>query len=170
MKIPLTRKCLNILLINLFLITVLYACSININGTYGIINIPEYVFTTTICYFAICLAILSAITDAALKITNHTGRYIFRGIVLAILPLVNYVHNDYQMSFFANFALSITTFYLFFDYLYNTEKGNDIEYIGNTAIHDKVLRLLFRGKHGSLQVLIFKLLLFVGSYILTIKL
>lgn len=151
----------------MFLIVTLYGVTININQEYGFIEMKEYVFHFSIIFMALCLAVCSAITDAPLKIYNHASRYIFRGIVLSIFPLINSLFNTYDILFIEQFWLGATTFYLLFDYLYNLEKGIDIEYVGQTSIHDKVLRIVFGGKYQTLYIALFKILLFISGIYVT---
>jgi hypothetical protein len=93
--------------------------------------------------------ILSALYDNGKRFTNHTPRFIFRVIVVAIISYLE------QGNFILNFLLNTAIFYAAFDYTLNIMEGRKWNYVGNTAKTD----ILWRKIGGWIPQLIFKIIL-----------
>lgn len=96
---------------------------------------------------------LSALYDKGKRFVDHKPRFIFRAFIVGLISLIG-VSNVY--GYFVNFAQNTAIFYLLFDYILNLLEGRKWNYIGSTAIHDRVWV-----KHlgGWIPQLIFKLIL-----------
>jgi hypothetical protein len=80
----------------------------------------------------IIFTLLSALYDNGKRFINHTPRFIFRAIVVAI---ISYFGSD---KFIFNFVVNTAIFYLLFDYTLNILEGRKWNYTGNTAKWDIV--------------------------------
>jgi hypothetical protein len=76
---------------------------------------------------AVIFTLLSAIYDNGKRFEDHSSRFIFRAIVVAV---ISYFSNG---NVILNFALNTAIFYLIFDYTLNTLEGRNWNYIGATA-------------------------------------
>ena len=74
--------------------------------------------------------ILFALYDNGKRFINHTPRFIFRAIVVAI---ISYFESG---NFLINYIQNAAVFYLLFDYTLNILEGRKWNYIGNTAKWD----------------------------------
>ena len=83
-------------------------------------------------YWIIIFTILSALYDNGKRFVNHTPRFIFRAVVVAI---ISYFESG---NFLINYIQNVAVFYLLFDYTLNILEGRKWNYIGNTAKWDAV--------------------------------
>ena len=74
--------------------------------------------------------LLSALYDNGKRFINHTPRFIFRAVVVAI---ISYFESG---NFLINYIQNAAVFYLLFDYTLNILEGRKWNYIGNTAKWD----------------------------------
>ena len=75
----------------------------------------------------IIFTLLSALYDNGKRFINHTPRFIFRAVVVAI---ISYLESG---NFLINYIQNAAVFYLLFDYTLNILEGRKWNYIGNTA-------------------------------------
>jgi hypothetical protein len=78
----------------------------------------------------IIFTILSALYDNGKRFINHTPRFIFRAVVVAI---ISYLESG---NFLINYIQNAAVFYLLFDYMLNILEGRKWNYIGGTAEWD----------------------------------
>jgi len=104
----------------------------------------------------IIFTILSAIYDNGKRFVDHSGRFIFRAIVVAIISYIE------QGNFFTNMLVNTAIFYLLFDYSLNILESRKWNYIGNTAEIDK----LWRKYGGWISQLSFKLIFLIITIII----
>ena len=97
--------------------------------------------------------LLSALYDNDKRFINHTSRFIFRAIVVAI---ISYFEIG---EFIFNFAINIAIFYLLFDYTLNILEGRKWNYVGETAQVD----LFWRRMGGWIPQLIFKIIFLITT-------
>ena len=74
--------------------------------------------------------LLSALYDNGKRFVNHTPRFFFRVVVVAI---ISYFESG---NFLINYIQNAAVFYLLFDYTLNILEGRKWNYIGNTAKWD----------------------------------
>ena len=96
----------------------------------------------------IIFTLLSALYDNGKRFINHTPRFIFRAIVVAIISYFG------CGNFIFNFAVNTAIFYLLFDYTLNILEGRKWNYVGGTAPVD----LFWRKIGGWIPQLIFKII------------
>lgn len=105
-------------------------------------------------YFGILFGICSAFYDNKKRFKNHIPRFIFRLIVTFLIGFLN--SNTFE-NYLNNIALFGSGFYLVFDYVLNILEKRKWNYIGNTALLDKLINKYFNWKY----LLITKILLVI---------
>ena len=83
-------------------------------------------------HWIILFTLLSALYDNCKRFINHTPRFIFRAVVVAI---ISYFEGG---NFLINYIQNAAVFYLLFDYTLNILEGRKWNYTGNTAKWDIV--------------------------------
>ena len=83
-------------------------------------------------HWIILFTLLSALYDNCKRFINHTPRFIFRAVVVAI---ISYFESG---NFLINYIQNAAVFYLLFDYTLNILEGRKWNYTGNTAKWDIV--------------------------------
>ena len=90
----------------------------------------------------IIFTLLSALYDNGKRFTDHTSRFVFRAIVVAIISLIEapqlLVGGYYQ--YLTTFAFNTAIFYGLFDYTLNILENRKWNYIGQTAKIDLLKR------------------------------
>ena len=105
----------------------------------------------------IIFTLLSALYDNGKRFQDHTSRFVFRAIVVALISIYEcpqLLVGGY-LVYFKTFVLNIAIFYALFDYTLNILEGRKWNYIGSTAKTD----VLWRKSGGWIPQLIFKIIL-----------
>ncbi len=92
----------------------------------------------------ILFTLFSAWYDEGKRFTSHHLRWVFRVVVVAI---ISYTTQDIVASFFLHTAI----FYALFDLTLNLLERREWNYVGHTAITDKVKHILFEEYVGFLD-------------------
>jgi hypothetical protein len=101
--------------------------------------------------------LLSAIYDNGKRFEDHSGRFIFRAIVVALISLYERSELLLDLVYIQTFAINTAIFYLIFDYTLNILEGREWNYIGQTAKID----MLWRKLGGWIPQLIFKIIFLI---------
>ncbi len=128
-----------------FMVLVVAFClTTNINGSYGLVLVPEWYFTLFVTLFSVFTAVyLGQLDGNDSKISHHWLRFLIRGIILAIFPLLLAVYNTVDdIHFLEYFFYSCALFFPFFNQTYNKTKGHNAHYIGRIANFDKAIHWL----------------------------
>jgi hypothetical protein len=86
----------------------------------------------------VIFALLSALYDNGKRFEDHTSRFVFRAIVVALISLYDspqLLVGGY-IPYLKTFALNTAIFYAAFDYTLNILEGRKWNYIGQTAKTD----------------------------------
>lgn len=102
----------------------------------------------------VLFTLLSALYDNGKRFINHTPRFIFRAVVVAI---ISYFESG---NFLINYIQNAAVFYLLFDYTLNILEGRKWNYLGCTAKFDR----FFHSWGGWKAQLIFKILFLITTY------
>jgi hypothetical protein len=86
----------------------------------------------------VIFTILSAIYDNGKRFEDHSGRFIFRSVAVALISFFEAptILIGIWEPTLLQFALNTAIFYLIFDYTLNILEGRKWNYLGNTAWWD----------------------------------
>lgn len=103
--------------------------------------------------------VLSALYDKGKRFQDHTGRFVFRFVVIVLISFfeISTIINVIWKPTILQFLLNISIFYLLFDYLLNIFESRKWNYIGTTSEIDKFWHKL----GGWIPQIIFKILFFL---------
>ena len=105
----------------------------------------------------VIFTILSALYDNGKRFQDHTGRALFRFIILLLISIYEMpmiIVGIWQPTLI-KLLTNIFIFYILFDYILNLLEGRKWNYVGNTAMIDKLWNTL----GGLIPQLIFKIIL-----------
>jgi hypothetical protein len=145
--------------ITFFLSTTCISLTSRANGDYGIIHgmLGDIVINGVILVSSFFYAMDLAYYDSSKIFVKHGSRVAFRGILLTFFPAILAIQSgNYYNLLLAFYAY--TVFYIFFELFYNNYRNDYPFYIGETAIHDKIVRWINRNS-------MFMMDLFPGWYI-----
>jgi hypothetical protein len=105
----------------------------------------------------IIFTILSAIYDNGKRFEDHSGRFIFRSVAVALISFFEAptILIGIWEPTLLQFGINTAIFYLIFDYTLNIFEGRKWNYIGHTAKID----LLWHKLGGWIAQIIFKITL-----------
>jgi hypothetical protein len=132
----------------LFVVFSFYSLTTNVNGEYGYITIPDWSLPLPAGVFALTLAFyLGKLDGNDSKISHHWLRFVVRGVLLAIFPLLLLSQVPFFKFYFFEAALFWPVFNISFNYFKarRLNKVFDWAYIGKTAAIDKFLHEIQAG-------------------------
>ncbi len=124
--------------ITFFFAFVFFSLSKDINKDYGFYHTSSiYIAGVLVMYAAPLAMILGELDGKDNKISHHWLRFIVRGILLILFPLMLF---GFSISGLASFLFSCSIFAFVFPLEYNYVKGHSLWYVGTEANFDKMIR------------------------------
>ena len=124
----------------MFIFTVgIWSLTTNINGDYGVVTSELLLVVSYILFIFIVALKLGQIDGRDSHISHHWLRFLVRGIIILLLPILAFGISIETLGFF---GLGAGIFSIIFPIFYNYEKDLYIFYVGKVANFDRAVRYI----------------------------